>query len=113
LRYRGWIEACPSGRLPVQTRGPGVQAVGFRRGKKVYKSKMRLNQRDSDSVWNLQVALIAKGHAIPGGPTGDYCRRTAMACAAFQRRQGWKRAGANGIAGPKTVARLGLVWVAA
>jgi hypothetical protein len=113
MPYRGWIDACPSGRLPVQAKaaGTGIQRITYRRGKKVYRSKMRLGQRDSDSVWNLQVALIAKGYKLPHGPTGDYDQRTRSACAAYQRRQGWAGRSADGIAGPKTVRRLGLLWV--
>lgn len=112
--YRGWIDACPSGALPIQRRATaaaGPQAVRFRQGKKVYRSKMRFRQPDSDSVWNLQVALIAKGFRFADGPTGFYGTHTRNAVAAFQRRQGWRGADANGIAGPLTVRRLGLVWV--
>jgi hypothetical protein len=117
MPYRGWIDWCPSGHLPIDTRrarsgsapSPGM---AFRQGKKVLRSKMHHGQRDSDSVWNLQVALISKGFAIPHGPTDDYGRQAVAACAAFQRKQGWRGRNADGIAGPETVRRLGLVWVA-
>jgi peptidoglycan hydrolase-like protein with peptidoglycan-binding domain len=56
----------------------------------------------------LQQALIARGHAIPAGATGYYGSQTRAAVAAFQRAQGWRGSGADGIPGPKTLARLGL-----
>jgi hypothetical protein len=116
LPYRGWIDSCPAGVLPVQL-GAAAVATGagpaghYRQDKKVYKSKMHLQQTDSDSVWNLQVALADKGDPVAGGPTGFYGPQTRDACAKFQRAQGWKGPDADGIAGPVTVARLGLVWV--
>jgi hypothetical protein len=113
--YRGWIDHCPSGELPVQD--PGKETVrapdlGYRQGKKVYRSKMRFRQTDSDSVWNLQLALMARHLPFLDGPTGFYGAHTRNACAAFQTKQGWSGDGANGIAGPLTIKRLGLVWVA-
>ncbi len=108
LPYRGWIDWCPSGILPIQHHSV---SKGYRQGKKVYKTKMRFHQVNSDSVWNLQVALIAKGHKIPGGPSGYYGTATRVACAAFQRKQGWSGRAADGIAGRFTVLRLGLIWV--
>ncbi len=56
----------------------------------------------------LQKALIARGHSIPAGPTGYYGSQTRAAVAAFQRSQGWRGSGADGIPGPQTLARLGL-----
>lgn len=116
LAYRGWIDWCPSGPLPVQGAAGGgssgrPKGRGYRQGKKVYRSKMRYNQADSDSVWNLQVALIAKGYRFADGPTGYYGKHTRDSVAAFQRKQGWKGKDADGIAGPQTIRRLGLVWV--
>lgn len=108
LPYRGWIDQCPAGDLPIQQPG---RRPGYRQGKKVYGSKMRYKQADSDSVWNLQVALIAKGYPIADTPTGYYGWHTAKACQAFQRDQEWSGKGADGIAGPKTIRKLGLVWV--
>jgi Putative peptidoglycan binding domain len=111
LAYRGWIDTCPAGALPVKKGGDHPAKAGFRQQRKVYRSKMRLGQEDSDSVWNLQLALIAAGLTFTHGPTGYYGERTRNASRAFQRRQGWRAGDANGIAGPQTVARLGLVWV--
>jgi hypothetical protein len=121
LAYRGWIDACPFGELPVQKKGdpgdpkdpkdPKGPKDGYRRQRQVYRSKMRVRQADSDSVWNLQKALIAAGLPFTHGPTGFYGAWTRKACRAYQRRQGWTGLDANGIAGPETVRRLGLVWV--
>ncbi|RZS87063.1 putative peptidoglycan binding protein [Motilibacter rhizosphaerae] len=114
--YLGWIDACRWGALPVQ-QGETLalhapRPPAYRRGRRVYASRMRQGQRDSDSVWNLQVALAAKGYRLHHGPSGDYDRATREACAAFQHRRGWRGKGADGIAGPLTVHALGLVWVA-
>ena len=56
----------------------------------------------------LQTALIAAGFAIPAGATGHYGPQTTSAVAAFQRAQGWRGSGADGIAGPETLRRLGV-----
>lgn len=108
LPYRGWISATPFGELPVQRRDEGPT---YRQGKRVFRSRMRLDQEDSDSVWNLQVALISRGFEFADGPTGYYGNHTRACVATFQRRRGWSGADADGIAGPATVAKLGLVWV--
>jgi peptidoglycan hydrolase-like protein with peptidoglycan-binding domain len=64
-------------------------------------------------VVELQRALIARGFAIPAGPTGYFGPQTRAAVAAYQRSQGWSGSGADGIPGPLTVARLGLAGVTA
>jgi peptidoglycan hydrolase-like protein with peptidoglycan-binding domain len=56
----------------------------------------------------LQRALIARGFAIPAGPTGFFGSQTKAAVAAFQRSQGWSGSGADGVPGTQTKARLGL-----
>jgi Putative peptidoglycan binding domain len=125
LAYRGWIERCPSGQLPVNGHrgdkgkghggdgpGPGGQDKDdFRQGRKVFRSRMRFRQEDSDSVWNLQLALANAGFTFTNGPSGFYGRRTRHACRQFQHKQGWRGADADGIAGAETIHRLGLVWV--
>ena len=108
LPYRGWISACPTGELPVQRQDEGPT---YRQSKRVYRSKMRLEQDDSDSVWNLQVALASRGFEFANGPSGYYGQHTRRSVAAFQRRQGWSGPDADGLAGPATIGRLGLVWV--
>jgi hypothetical protein len=108
LPYRGWISACPAGELPVQRAN---DKPCYRQGKKVYQSKMQLEQDDSDSVWNLQVALIARGFEFENGPSGYYGAHTRRNVAAFQKRRGWSGADADGLAGPATIGSLGLVWV--
>jgi len=109
LPYRGWIDTCPSGPLPV-TGSPGSRPA-FKQGKKVYASKMRFKQADSDSVWNLQLALMKKGYSVGAGPTGNFGLHTMVACAAFQGARGWTGRRADGIPGKQTVRALGLVWV--
>jgi hypothetical protein len=108
LPYRGWISACPAGELPVQR---GDEPLAYRQGRRVYSSRMRFAQDDSDSVWNLQVALAARGFEFENGPTGYYGVHTRRCVAIFQRRRGWSGADADGIAGPGTVGALGLLWV--
>jgi hypothetical protein len=108
LAYRGWIDACPSGALPIRAK-PDRDA--YRQQRKVYRSRMRFGQSDSDSVWNLQLALMAAGFTLTNGPSGFYGKRTREACRDFQKRQGWTGLDADGIAGRETVGRLGLTWV--
>jgi GH25 family lysozyme M1 (1,4-beta-N-acetylmuramidase) len=108
LPYRGWITACPSGRLPISADQP---TASFRQGGRVYASKLRFRQTDSDSVWNLQLALMDKGYSVGAGPTGTFGPHTLAACAAFQGAQGWRGHQADGIPGPTTIRRLGLLWV--
>jgi hypothetical protein len=108
-----WTSWTPYGRLPVgQTQRQRNNAVtySYRQGKKVYSSKMRLGQMNSDSVWNLSLALRQKGF-WRHPPINDYTPALRDACAAYQRSQGWSGVGANGIAGPLTIRRLGLIWV--
>lgn len=83
----------------------------YLQGGKVYSSKMHYGQTDSDSVRNLQMALMNHNYSIPAGATGGYYEQTVSACSAFQRAQGWSGSGADGIAGPQTIGLLGLVWV--
>ncbi|MEV7089759.1 peptidoglycan DD-metalloendopeptidase family protein [Streptomyces sp. NPDC093085] len=59
-------------------------------------------------VKTFQKALIAKGHKIPDGPTENFGKQTKDACTAFQKKQGWTGAGADGVPGPQTFALLGL-----
>jgi hypothetical protein len=112
LAYRGWIDWCPSGDLdiPAKRQRDANNKDDYRQGRKVYRSKMRFRQDDSDSVWNLQQALLDAGLKFFDGPTGCYGRHTRQACREFQRRQGWHGSEADGIAGPETIRRLGLVW---
>ena len=109
LPYRGWIDACPGGALPIGHK-PGAE-LRYRQDRKVFRSKMRLRQSESDSVWNLQVALKAKGYSIGAGPTGTFGVHTMVACAAFQGARGWKGRRADGIPGAETIRQLGLTWV--
>ncbi len=109
LAYRGWIDWCPSGPLSIQKPDAGSPA-GFRQARRVYQSKMRFNQDDSNSVWNLQTALMIAGFKFIDGPTGNYGHHTRKACRQFQLAQGWSGRDADGIAGPQTVRRLGLIW---
>jgi N-acetyl-anhydromuramyl-L-alanine amidase AmpD len=75
--------------------------------KKVYESKMVLNQKDSDSVRNVQSALNARGYYMP--ITGNYGTITQANVSAFQTNAG--SAELDGIVGPHTAELLDLVWV--
>lgn len=84
----------------------------FRQECKVFSSRMRPGQMDSDSVRNLQVALNARDVPAPPLPiTGNYLDLTQAAVAKFQRLQGWSGADADGTVGRGTATRLGLIWV--
>ena len=113
--WLGWTSQLQGKCLPVpvpQVVVNRVVASPYRQGGKIYRSHLRIGQRESDSVWNLQRALIRRG--FPTGapaPTGDYLSGTRAAVAAFQRDQGWSGRDADGLAGRFTVVRLGLVWV--
>ncbi len=62
---------------------------------KVYWAKLRYGQRDSDSVRHLQRELNKQVNA--GLPvTGNYLDQTKASVAAFQRKQGWSGADADG-----------------
>lgn len=95
---------------------PKPPAQQYRQGKKVYSSKMHRGQMNSDSVWNLALALINKGYGKAirlkyNGATDDYVAEVVACTAKFQRDQGWTGTNADGIAGPETIKRLGLTWV--
>lgn len=64
--------------------------------------------KDHADVKVLQQALIAAGHKIPDGPTTYYGAQTKAAVTAFQKKQGWSGADADGIPGKGTLQRLGL-----
>lgn len=87
------------------------QTFGYRSNKQVYASKMSVGTADSDSVWNVQVALLLKGYSIPNGPSNYFGEQTKAAVKEFQTKQGWTGDDADGIPGPSTVAALGLQWV--
>jgi len=110
MRYLGWIDWTPSGKLnlaPV----PLPPTYAYRQGKKVYRSKMRLGQMNSDSVWNVTLALRAK-YARTEIPIDDYTADVEHDVAVFQRSKGWTGTNADGIVGPGTCKALGLIWVA-
>lgn len=111
MRYLGWIDWTPSGRINLAPTGvTPAPTLAYRQGKRVFSSKMRQGQMNSDSVWNLVLAL--RSHGYPSLPVGDdYIQRVRDACAGFQRKQGWTGSDANGIAGPETIRRLNLIWV--
>ncbi|HEU4675608.1 MAG TPA: peptidoglycan-binding protein, partial [Motilibacteraceae bacterium] len=60
-------------------------------------------------VGQLQARLVALGWLPAASATGSYDAATRSAVAAFQRAQGWRGTGADGVVGPMTVARL---WAA-
>ncbi|MGN6333005.1 MAG: peptidoglycan-binding protein [Motilibacteraceae bacterium] len=60
-------------------------------------------------VSQLQTRLVTLGWLPAASAKGGYDTATRSAVAAFQRAQGWKGSGADGVVGPMTVARL---WAA-
>lgn len=110
--WLGWASALHGRPLPLPVPATRQLTSPYRLGGKVYRSHLRFGQRRSDSVWNLQRALIRKGFGIGTPvPTGDYLAATRAAVAAFQRSQGWSGRDADGLAGRFTIDRLGLLWV--
>lgn len=86
----------------LKTRGNGL----------VYASKMRIGQGDSDSVWNVQVALLLRGFSIPAGPTDYFGNQTVAAVKEFQTEEGWSADLVTGIPDESTIKALGdLQWV--
>lgn len=109
MRYLGWIDWTPSGRINLAP-ATATPTYAYRQGKKVYRSKMRLGQMNSDSVWNVTLALRAK-HARTEIPIDDYTADVKHDVSVFQLAQGWHGTNADGIVGPGTCKALGLVWV--
>jgi peptidoglycan hydrolase-like protein with peptidoglycan-binding domain len=80
-------------------------------GASLSSSTLRAGMASAD-VHALQKALIARGYPIPAGATGYYGARTTAAVKRFQKAQGWTGSDADGVAGPTTLARLGLATTA-
>jgi murein DD-endopeptidase MepM/ murein hydrolase activator NlpD len=95
----------------AQTVTGGGDMPGLRQAGKVYASKMVPGIMNSDSVWNVQVALRAWDPTITWKPTGNFGSPTREAVTRFQREHGWTGINADGIPGPQTVHQLGLTWV--
>ena len=113
--WLGWTSVLQGRRLPLPVPNGVTRNVPspYRQGGMVYRSHLRFGRRASDSVWNLQRALLRKGYGIGlPVPSGDYLVGTRAAVAAFQRSQGWSGRDADGLASRLTVTRLGLIWVA-
>lgn len=115
MRYLGWIDWTPSGYLhllPLAT--PGTPApsptLKYRQGKQVYSSKMHVGQMNSDSVWNIALALKARGFNT-STVVDDFTPALREKVAAYQRSKGWTGSDADGIPGPGTTTALGLTWV--
>ena len=64
----------------------GPPTIG--RGRRSTGARCGSGQTDSDSVWNLQLALMSKHLPFDDGPTGFYGSAHATACAAFQQQAG-------------------------
>lgn len=112
-RKQGWSGSDADG-MP----GPGTldrlglpQKLSYRSNKRVYLSKMVMGQGDSDSVWNVQIALLRLGYSIPNGPSDYFGEQTRKAVVAFQKKQGWSGSDADGYPGPGTIKALGLQYV--
>lgn len=112
-RDLGWSGSDADGLL-----GPGtLNKLGLPRGwrlrrdKCVYASAMHMGSADSDSVWNVQVALMLRGYSIPAGPTDFFGKQTRDAVRQFQQDRGRTGKRATGIPDAGTVKALRLTWV--
>lgn len=88
-----------------------VISYTYRQGKRVFSNKMKSGVTKSDSVWNLSLALHIRGY-LKSPPTVNYTPGLRAACKQFQLRNGWSGSDADGLAGPQTAKKLGLLWVA-
>lgn len=105
-------DAVPSS-PPVNPPAPPVNPpvhIDYRQGHRVYRSKMHAGQTDSDSVWNVALALKSQGF-YTGAMTEIYTEGLREACQRYQESQGWRGSDADGFPGPVTASRLGLTWV--
>jgi hypothetical protein len=109
LRLLGSINWTPSGAINLAPTSAKPPVYTYKQGKKVYSSKMHLGVINSDSVWNVSLALQQRHYLNP--PGDDYTPTLKDKVASFQRNQGWSGAQADGIVGPMTAAHLGLIWV--
>jgi hypothetical protein len=111
MRLLGTINWTPSGAINMAPAviKPPAPVYTYRQNKQVYSSKMHLGTLNSDSVWNVNLALYQKHYG--GTPVDDFTPATQAAVKKFQLAQGWTGAQADGIPGPMTVAHLGLTWV--
>jgi len=69
-------------------------------------SRVRFGETNED-IRTVQKALIARGHPIPGGPTGFFGEQTKAAHRAEQRAQGFTGHDADGIPGCTSLTTLG------
>lgn len=87
-----------------------------RASKPTFKQSSARYGAKSSSVRNLQRQLIRKKVATAGlrsaGATGSYFTQTRASVKKFQRKIGYSKSKATGIADARSVKRLGLRWVA-
>lgn len=89
-----WLDAQPGGgSAPPPSTGGCTTAYPSPTSKKVYLSKLKQGQRDSDSVWYLQRALNGHKLAAPGNVTlpltGCFLDQTATVVRADQQQHGF------------------------
>lgn len=104
-----WTDRVNNSHIYDLLSGGGAGGSKYRQDGDVYSSKMKYGVKNSDSVWNLQLALGK--HYRRNVPTGNYLAATVAAVKRFQQAQGWTGKDADGIAGPATIKALGLNWV--
>lgn len=107
----------PAGAAGGRGASAGVLPAGASKARKPAPTPVPAKRAGSNRAWDpdsgrlvydLQVALIAKGYSIPAGPTGYFGTRTKEAVAAFQESLGFRGDQADGIPGPTTMRSLGL-----
>ena len=108
LPYRGWIDGLPGRPAARAARQRRARATGS--GKRVYA------EQDATPAGRLGQRLEPAGGADQPVASSSRTARPATTAttrrcvAAFQHRRGWTGSDADGIAGPSTIDKLGLVW---
>lgn len=94
LHYLGWTRDLNGVVLPVDGSAAPAPAPAPVKIPIIW-SELSYGLRNG-SVWHLQSRMMELGYSIPSGRTGYYGDQTKAAVAAFQRKQGWSGAGADG-----------------
>lgn len=107
--------ATPAAAPSVSLSAVATPSSASRASRPTFKQSSARYGAKSASVRNLQRQLIRKNSATAGlrsaGATGSYYAQTKASVKKFQRKIGYSKARATGIADARSVKRLGLRWV--